>query len=545
MSTTVETTVTRRATGQFIWVAIPSLVFLLHAALFATWIVDDAGISFAYARNLALGYGLVSQPGLPPVEGYSNPLWVFLLALLYRLHLFTVIATPKIVSCVLVIGAFLLLSRVMTRAAGASKAAGVVALTLLALNTSFVVWTTSGLENPLYVFLLSALTCGSLELVTHPRPPRSQAIAVGLLATAIALTRSEGVLYFAAFPMLLLVSRAYRAYRGAAPVAPALLSYTAAFALSLGAFLLFRWHYFGELLPNTYYAKGTAFSAAAQYGPMFALSFIWRLLELVAGIGGLIGVLAAAWLLFAAGYLMSARRFGMARAGLVTMTILTGTAYLLLPPDWMKEYRFATPFLVFFYLTIVLITADFLGDPGLTRRRGVTAAIAVATLALGGSVLVFAGRSLAFMREPEVDFAGVKGWISDRFDRYADELAVAQGSLLVPDLGATLWYSRLRVYDLGKLCDKTIARTMVKHPPAFYHYVFEVAKPTFIHTHGNWSYYAMLDEDPRFRRDYVPISEVREGEGKTHPVFSGDYVRKEIARGQEATLERLGREGYF
>jgi hypothetical protein len=266
---------------------------------------------------------------------------------------------------------------------------------------------------------------------------------------------------------------------------------------------------------------------------------------LVASIGGLVGVLAAAWLLFATGYLISARRFGRARAGLVTMTILTGTAYLLLPPDWMKEYRFATPFLVFFYLTVVLITADFLGDLGLTRRRGVTAAIVLATLALAGSVVAFTGRSLAFMREPEVDFAGVKGWISDRFDRYADALGVAQGSVLVPDLGATLWYSRLRIYDLGKLCDKTIARTLVKNPPAFYHYIFEVAKPTFIHTHGNWSSYAMLDEDPRFRRDYVPISEVQTGEGKTHPVFSGDYVRKEVARGQEATLERLGREGYF
>ena len=35
--------------------------------------IDDAGISFSYARNFALGDGLVSQPGFPPVEGFSNP----------------------------------------------------------------------------------------------------------------------------------------------------------------------------------------------------------------------------------------------------------------------------------------------------------------------------------------------------------------------------------------------------------------------------------------------------------------------------------------
>jgi len=45
------------------------------------WNVDDAAISFAYARNLADGEGLVAQPGGERVEGYSNPLWVLLLSL--------------------------------------------------------------------------------------------------------------------------------------------------------------------------------------------------------------------------------------------------------------------------------------------------------------------------------------------------------------------------------------------------------------------------------------------------------------------------------
>ncbi len=51
------------------------------AWLFRHWWVDDAAITFAYARNLAQGDGLVAFPGAERSEGFSNPLWMGLLAL--------------------------------------------------------------------------------------------------------------------------------------------------------------------------------------------------------------------------------------------------------------------------------------------------------------------------------------------------------------------------------------------------------------------------------------------------------------------------------
>ena len=45
------------------------------------WYIEDAAISFGYARNWANGEGLVPYPGGELVEGYSNPTWVFLLTL--------------------------------------------------------------------------------------------------------------------------------------------------------------------------------------------------------------------------------------------------------------------------------------------------------------------------------------------------------------------------------------------------------------------------------------------------------------------------------
>ena len=57
-----------------------ALVAVGHVVSFGDWVVEDAAISWAYARNIAHGLGPVPWPGAEPVEGYSNPLWVALLA---------------------------------------------------------------------------------------------------------------------------------------------------------------------------------------------------------------------------------------------------------------------------------------------------------------------------------------------------------------------------------------------------------------------------------------------------------------------------------
>ena len=91
--------------------AIPVIVYMAHAAVFRRWLIDDAGISFAYSRNLAQGFGLVAQPGVPRVEAYSNFLWVVLLAPFFLLHIFEPYLTLKALGAILVIAAFALIYR--------------------------------------------------------------------------------------------------------------------------------------------------------------------------------------------------------------------------------------------------------------------------------------------------------------------------------------------------------------------------------------------------------------------------------------------------
>src|SRR6185369_4563880 len=48
-------------------------------------LLDDAMISMTYAKNLALGHGLVWNQGEIPIEGYTNPLWTIMMSFF---HLF-------------------------------------------------------------------------------------------------------------------------------------------------------------------------------------------------------------------------------------------------------------------------------------------------------------------------------------------------------------------------------------------------------------------------------------------------------------------------
>ena len=71
---------------RFYIISLVILLFLVHYLAFCIpqpFYIEDAGISFAFARNAADGEGFVGYPGGERVEGFSNPLWTFLLSGLY------------------------------------------------------------------------------------------------------------------------------------------------------------------------------------------------------------------------------------------------------------------------------------------------------------------------------------------------------------------------------------------------------------------------------------------------------------------------------
>ena len=208
------------------------------------WWIEDAGISFAFARNLAEGHGLVAFPGGERVEGYSNPLWVVLLAIwewvgvdgFQSSRWMSIPLAGATVALVYAIGARLRPDRV---------GVGLIAAAVLASDCVFGIWAASGLENPLFCALLALAMWRTLVEGEEGGFPWS-AVAFLLLS----LTRPEGIAYaaFGGF-WALLIDRAEGRR----------ISRTALWlAVFWGPFLAYhaaRYNYFAFAFPATYYAK--------------------------------------------------------------------------------------------------------------------------------------------------------------------------------------------------------------------------------------------------------------------------------------------------
>jgi hypothetical protein len=517
-------------------VAIPLFVFALHVTLFGTWIDDDAGISFAYARNLAAGHGLVSQPGAARVEGYSNPLWVLLISALIRLGLFHVVWTPKLVAFFLTAGSFAIVTTALARA-GFSSGVATAALTLVALQPSFVIWSASGLENPLYVFLLCLLMLGVAHFLTDSSPSWKAAFFAGLVVAGLAATRPDGAIFLALVPLTLLLRALTR--RELRPWLALFIAHSTVAVTLVGAIVGFRWLYFNDVFPNTYYMKGGPTLASIGSTVWLLPDTVLKIRELAQNIAGAKGATWFLVLVFAGTtFLISVRHFHRILAVLALFSAFSCVVYLLLPEDWMGEYRFASPFFLFFYTYVVTLVWSLceLTMRTLAARR--TFAIVLALL-IAGTLIQVARRSVAFAHKPTVPLAVVAEGFGHRYNRVAAALGIEGASLLAPDMGGTLLYSKLAVFDLAGLCDRTIARTIGKDQRAFYDYVFVRLRPTFIHVHPGWTKLANLDGDERFRRDYVPIRESTTYEGSTRRLEAGDFIRRDVLRGPVEPLAAI------
>lgn len=236
-------------------VIVCSLPFAYLAGRF-DWVCDDAFISFRYARNLAAGLGLAYNPGeSPPVEGYTNLLWVLLMSVVERLG-----SDPAIWSRVLslssAIGLFLWVGRFVQRAVDGRL--GVLVPTLLFCVTlpSIDVWATSGLAvMPMALCLFGVYD----RLLRDPEHPH--AIQAGLLACAAALLRADAPVYLALILGLALGTAILGRRK---TLLRAVFFAGGILALCVAAQFAWRYSYYGDWLPNTARVKALSGDAAAS-----------------------------------------------------------------------------------------------------------------------------------------------------------------------------------------------------------------------------------------------------------------------------------------
>ncbi len=232
------------------WVVLVASVLVLgvQIAHYYPYIADDTFISLRYSQRLLQGKGLTWNSG-PPVEGYTNLLWVLLCALLGATGLDLVTAARLLgVSCTLIALAALAYGLLTRYGLHGRTAAAVACLLPFVLCAPIAVWAAAGLEQPLLLAALAWAT--SLTLRYFHDENEKHLFHAGFWLAAATLTRADGLLFPLLFAAVLLL-RELR--RGERPLAAATLFAAPAFAFC--GQLLFRRLYYREWLPNTAYVK--------------------------------------------------------------------------------------------------------------------------------------------------------------------------------------------------------------------------------------------------------------------------------------------------
>lgn len=254
-----------------VWFAVTACAaFALAYAWERRVMVDDAYITLRYAQNLVNGLGPTWNPGEPPVEGYTNFLWVLLQAIPLRLRFDPAIWAHGIGLASL--AETLWISWRLVRLVEPGEAPALTVLVWLALSPTMTRASTAGLETPLHAALVAAML---LQVVggfsRRPAWTEGRMAGLSLLAAAALLTRLDTAVILAVLGPVVLWQvitddRAHRVRRllwGAVPV-----------GTIIGTWLLWKLHFYGNVLPNSYYVRPVEIGHGLRYLQQFSLSLL-------------------------------------------------------------------------------------------------------------------------------------------------------------------------------------------------------------------------------------------------------------------------------
>ncbi len=405
---------------------------------FSVFVVDDAYISYRYAENFAGGDGLVFNKG-EYVEGYTNFLWVIFLGLLKKIGIDVRLSSLGLGTFFSILTLFL--TMLVSHNISAKHSTfyehewlcvifKMTAVLYIATSPAFGIWSVAGLETPLVMCLLiSAVWLRLREEVRTGGFPFS-ALGFGLLT----LTRPEGIMYFG---LTLFYSIIYR-FRYQKHQLLEFWKPVSVFLCIVLPHVLWRWQYYGSLLPNTYYMK---------VGGRFYFSGIKYVYEFFLSYGGISFFCICSICLIA-------YRFQEYWVGYFLLLLGVSILYFIyVGGDWMPAFRFFVPLLPLFFLCVQEgIRELFLHFPKRTFWRPGFGAVIL-------SLVVLVNNAYVFYTTPRID---------SRFDghieigKFLKTHASPNDVLAAIDIGALAYFSGLRTIDYFGLADSHIARLAPK-----------------------------------------------------------------------------------
>jgi arabinofuranosyltransferase len=428
------------------------LVLLFIALGILAWsnrfIQDDAFISLRYADNFVHGKGLVWNDG-ERVEGYTNFLWTVIISI----PIFLKIDPIKFVFA---LGLILFeLSLVSTYRLALhlfqSKYLAMLTVLLLGTNYSFSSYATGGMETQLQTCLFVAAMWLFLKLDVD-RDEWTPSVFLSLLLSAAILTRPDSILVVVVlvFCLLLRIVRSRHGHRTSR-----LIYVFIPLVVVVGSWLAWKVHFYGSIVPNTFYVKAWSLNSIKRgliYVGLFFYSywlFPFAFMILISfrklskpsksAISNLQSAIFPPWLL-------------------LSVIIVLWLSYVIAVGGDFMEFRFIVPVLPFIILGIVWLTFC-------VRRTSFQ--IALVLLVLAGSV----HHALTFTKPAwrRYDIDSTKGLSALLYDERIDWVDIGKVlgeafnhdpnvTISVTAAGAIPYYSRLKTIDILGLNDAWVAR---------------------------------------------------------------------------------------
>lgn len=414
------------------------------------FIQDDSFITYRYVKNFTDGHGLVFNIG-EKVEGYTCFLWVMLLAGVKSIG-FNYISASQVLgiisAIITLLFTYLISSRIFTKEKGTAfnLVFTLSAAAMLAANGSFAYWAVSGMETGLFACLITL----GVYLYLRELNDNSGAMPLSSLVFLFAaLTRPEGNLIFAVTILHKFIFIYKNKPNNNLPLTKRLfdknnLLWLGIYFIPALIFMIWRYSYYGYLLPNTFYAKtGSSLEYFAT-----GLDYTWTFLKSY-GFYGLFVLIAL--------YTLTTKEKFYSYLYLVMIFFIFTLYVIFIGGDVLRPNRFFVPVLPVFFILVQEGLAMLTGLFDKKREMAMGAMIGLAVIA-GFSYYNYSNEAAVIKGYADLEKGLVEkmklsaGWLKAKQVQNGRPLTVAATTI-----GAISYYSEVTLIDMLGLTDKEVA----------------------------------------------------------------------------------------